>query len=219
MLFQGDYVVAATTIDYYGVFEFLEVPAGSYGLVAAGVDGVGMIAINVRPDNTGGANAGDASIVDFTMIPSETVGWLNNYASEVAYHRALLAPRPRTNDKPPYGCPQCGNQPGGCAACQAAYLASNCASRGISFEQWALTGCLCDARKFGDGAATADVVANLRKNFKRVDKVVDRVFYSGSGQYGSSTNNYQLNTNGSAYGNQSNYGYGPNDQPLYGSGN
>ena len=51
-----------------------------------------------------------ASVFDFTMASSETVGWLNNLATELAYERAILARR-----NMPRGCQHCGNV--GCNQC------------------------------------------------------------------------------------------------------
>lgn len=176
MLFQGDNVVASTTTDNYGAFAFPQVPDGEYGLTAVGVDGVGMIAINV----TGGAvanNAGEvapslATPVDFTMISSETIGWLNSYASEVAYRRVLMTPRP---SKPVEGiddCPYCGNP--GCNTCQSWAF---CKSRGISFEQWAQSGCQAQAQKYGDGSILAAWTKQQRKYVEKSKARYDKAFY------------------------------------------
>jgi len=93
LLLENDSVVAATAADNFGVFEFEQVPAGSYGVLAAGVDGVGLIAITVDDESD------ETDTIDFTLIPTETVGWLNSYAAEVAYRRNASAPRqPKPND-------------------------------------------------------------------------------------------------------------------------
>lgn len=96
MLLKADEVVASTTIDNYGIFEFTGISAGQYGLVAAGVDGVGCIGIDVVEPNKDSVIAADsgANVFDFCMATSETVGWLNHLADELSYERAILAPRP-----------------------------------------------------------------------------------------------------------------------------
>ncbi len=105
MLLKADDVYASTTIDNYGVFEFTGVAAGQYGLVAAGVDGVGCVGIDVVEPNANSIADVDsgANVFDFCMAPSETVGWLNHLADELAYERAILAPRPQEPRK--YYCP------------------------------------------------------------------------------------------------------------------
>lgn len=170
MLFQGDGVVASTTTDNFGGFAFPPVPDGSYGVTAAGVDGVGMIAIDVVSSVAGDIAAAPTPI-DFTMTSSETIGWLNNYASQVAYRRALLAPRPPSQ---PEGCVNCGNQ--GCDLCRARNKA-NCNSRMVTFKQWAQSGCQCDAQKYGDGSILAGWAAQQRKNVQKTDDIWGRAFY------------------------------------------
>ena len=48
-------------------------------------------------DENGELSAGDdfdeGQLFDFTLLSSETMGWLNHYATEVAYRRVLLSPR------------------------------------------------------------------------------------------------------------------------------
>lgn len=213
MLFEGDEVVASTTTDNYGVFEFQQVPAGTYGLTAVGVDGVGMIAINVvngneTMDDQGEFVIGDKNIIDFTMISSETVGWLNNYATEVAYQRALLAPRPKTVE--PNVCPDCGNQ--GCASCQQ-QLQKFCDSRGITFEQWQAQ-CYRPGVKYGYGNGTiaAATIRFNRELIGRSERLYDRAFYPNeySGEYSNQQFYY-------GYGNQSTNPYTPAQQQYMGA--
>ena len=167
MLFQGDEVVASTTTDNYGGFSFQQVPDGAYGVTAAGVDGVGMIAIDVV---TGNAEITPAPI-DFAMVPSESIGWLKDYASEVAYNRALLATRPPGPEEGDI-CPYCGNA--GCNGCQPY---ANCKSRSISFEQWSQAGCQATAQKYGDGSILAGWTAQQRINIQKSNARTDRAFY------------------------------------------
>ncbi len=104
MLLQNDNVFDSTTIDNYGVFEFDDTPQGQYALVAASVDGLGCIGIDVVEPSPGAILDDDelgASVFDFCMATSESVGWLNHVASELAYERAILAPRPYKPDPPP----------------------------------------------------------------------------------------------------------------------
>ncbi|MFT5302755.1 MAG: hypothetical protein ACI87E_003798 [Mariniblastus sp.] len=195
MLFQEDSVVASTTTDNYGVFEFLQVPDGSYGVVAAGADGVGLIGIEVI-GNEASEVLVNANLIDFTMISSETIGWLNHYANEVAYRRVLLAPRPQRPVKQDqaYGgmCAQCGNQQGGCSNCQAQYMKSACRDRGISFQQWQQMGCQSEVSKLGDGKIIADITQQIRQNTKKVSNAFDRAFYpsefEGNNQYNNGYN-------------------------------
>ena len=118
MLLQNDDVFAATTADNYGVFGFTEIPEGEYSCVAVGQDGMGCIGITVAsapdasPGEDGAAADGEAGHpIDFTMVPSETIGWLNHKAIETAYNRSITRPRPVTGQ----ACNQCGGQ--GCNAC------------------------------------------------------------------------------------------------------
>ena len=137
LLLQQDGVFASTTTDNFGVFEFPDIPTGRYAVMAAGPDGAGLVGMNVvdnsQPlmDENGeladGGNFDDSQLFDFTLISSETMGWLNHYATEVAYRRVLLSPRrplPNNNlargnndDRNPYD--------------------GFCKSRSTTFRQWA----------------------------------------------------------------------------------
>lgn len=194
MLLQGDDVVASTTTDNFGVFEFKGVPDGNYAVAAAGVDGVGLIGINVGGTaamNDIGEFVGGEYPIDFTLISSETMGWLNHYASEVSYRRALLTPRPAAqvaqNAPAPYFggavCSSCQNQPGGCNTCQNQYLLSTCRSRGLTFEQWQQH---CQGRKMagplnlkslGNGELISIAAERIRKNSGKVSAAFDKAFY------------------------------------------
>ncbi|MFK7766219.1 MAG: hypothetical protein AB8B55_03170 [Mariniblastus sp.] len=193
MLLEGDSVVASTTTDNYGVFEFQQVPDGSYGLAAAGVDGVGLIGINVGSESAinseGEFTSAPSNLIDFTLVSSETIGWLNHQANEVAYRRALLAPRP---PKPAptiygdeFGCSVCGGQSGGCNSCQDQYMKSLCRSRGLTFEQWQM---YCQrpgmahpiqnlANDFGSGKFISKAAQQLQRNVQKVDNAFERAFY------------------------------------------
>lgn len=209
LLLENDSLVASTTTDNYGVFEFQQVPDGSYGLAAVGVDGVGLIAIDVGSGDTA-TPAGD--VIDFTMVSSETIGWLNHYAGEVAYRRALLAPRPPAPPVDQYAgmCPQCGNQAGGCNTCQNAYANSICRSRGLTFEQWQM---YCQGQpgavQIGDGQLIAKFADAIRDGVERTDRVFERAFYGNS----NSNLNYGQYGQGAGYGNG--YGGYAAPTPLY----
>ena len=190
LLLEADDVVASTTTDNFGVFEFQEVPNGSYGVVAAGVDGVGLIGITVGESDSemndqGELLGSDEYPIDFAMVSSETMGWLNHYANEVAYRRGLLAPRPPKPSTTPagFGCAQCQDQDGGCSACREQYLLSVCRQRGLTFEQWQQ---YCQGRRIpgqfsfsdlGNGALVDRVADRIRNNTNRVNNVFDRAFY------------------------------------------
>lgn len=213
MLFEGDDVVAVTTTDNYGVFEFQQVPTGTYGLTAVGVDGVGMITINVVNDDSAGPNAEAAidnpSVIDFTMISAETVGWLNNYATEVAYARSLKGPRPKTNEEENV-CPACNNQ--GCSHCQQ-QLQKFCDSRCITFDQWN-SSCFKPGVNYGYGNGTI-AAANVRLWrlwIGRSDRIYDRAFYPGeyTGEYANQQYYY-------GFGNQPTNPYNQQQQQYMGS--
>lgn len=192
LLLEGDDVVASTTCDNYGVFEFQEVPNGSYGVVAAGVDGVGLIGITVGGSddemNDQGEFVGDEEHpIDFTLVSSETMGWLNHYAGEVAYRRGLLAPRPpKPRDSLAGlgdGCANCQNQAGGCAKCREQYLLSTCRQRGLTFEQWQQ---YCQGQPLpgqfsfndlGNGALIGKAAERIRRNTGRVENLFENAFY------------------------------------------
>lgn len=195
MLFERDSVVASTTTDNYGVFEFEGVPPGGYGLVAAGVDGVGMTGLVVTDSddlemNEEGELAdadGTGEPFDFCLTSSETAGWLNHYASEVAYQRAILAPRrpsPETNQN--NGCAFCNGQCGADGMCDQCGRNSfrpedapcQCHSRDLTFEQWQQLGC-ARYRRTGSGIGTA-----TRKITDRIDNAFERVFYPDNGTNG-----------------------------------
>ena len=109
MLLQNDDVYAAVSTDAYGVFEFPELPAGEYACVAVGQDGIGCIGIYL-----GEAGSGDEDFapLSFTMIPSETTGWLHDLAIEQAYLRVISRPIVDYNEDEQ--CSGCGQTGGGC---------------------------------------------------------------------------------------------------------
>ena len=167
LLLENDSVVAATSSDNHGVFKFEEVPNGSYGVLAAGIDGVGMIGITV------GNEAAGTNTIDFTMIPAETVGWLNDYATEVVYRRNIAAPRrPQAA-----GCQHCNDQAGGCSKCHKEYLESACRQRGITFEQWQSMGCESVSNGLGQGRFVREVGKSLRRTIERLDNFSENTFY------------------------------------------
>jgi hypothetical protein len=152
----------------------------------------------------------DENVIDFTLVSSETIGWLNNYATEVAYGRALLAPRPKPVD--PNVCPQCGNQPGGCPSCEL-QLKNYCDSRGITFQQWNAN-CYRPGVKygFGNGTIAAASVRFSREFIGRQQRLFDRAYYPSeySGEYGNQQFYY-------GYGNQSSDPYTPQQQQYMGT--
>ena len=196
MLFERDSVVASTTTDNYGVFEFEEVPPGGYGLVAAGVDGVGMTGLVVTDtDEMEMTEEGELADprsegepFDFCMTSSETAGWLNHYANEVAYQRAILAPRPPKPNKQNNSCEFCnGGQCGANGMCNQCGRQQRldpkdapcqCHQRNLTFEQWQRLGCArYSAQNRGIGNAT-------RRATERIDEVFERVFYPDTGSNG-----------------------------------
>jgi len=121
MLLKEDDVFAATTADNYGVFGFTDIPEGEYACVAVGIDGMGCVGITVSNSSSvepkmqigedGEAEPMAVDVggqaIDFTMVPSETIGWLHHQASETSYFRSVSRPRqqmdPNTNQEPPTG--------------------------------------------------------------------------------------------------------------------
>ncbi len=95
MLLQNNDVVAAATVNNYGVFQFFDVPPGDYALVVAGADGLGCIGINVVDDLFADEDTGP---IDITLTTSETTGWLNQLAHEAAYQRIVRRGSNRTGD-------------------------------------------------------------------------------------------------------------------------
>jgi len=210
MLLERDSVVASTTTDNYGVFEFEEVPPGRYGLVAAGVDGIGMTGLVVsNADEMEMTEEGeledprsDGEPFDFCLTSSETAGWLNHYAKEVAYQRAILAPRPpKPRDLMNNNCNSCNGQCDGngtCNQCGRNNLRPEdapcqCHNRNLTFEQWQQLGCAKYRSKgFSFGKTT-------RKITDGIDNVFERVFYPESetgGITGGSVQGQQFNNRG-----------------------
>jgi hypothetical protein len=210
LLLENDSVVASTGTDNYGVFEFEQVPDGSYGVLAAGVDGVALTGITVS-----GTAADDetAGLIDFTLISSETIGWLNDYAIEVAYRRNLLAPRRPMEDPNQYGCPYCNNQSGGCQNCQNDYLKCQCRSRGITFEQWQSMGCQCIKSGFGEGRFIKEVGKTLRRTIDKTDDFYENAF-GGDGSAALRNLPQSQGQNNYGYGNGYGYGYGYGAPPV-----
>jgi hypothetical protein len=202
LLLEGDSVVASTTTDNYGVFEFEEVPDGSYAVVAAGVDGLGLIAITVGQGDAAMNDAGEfaqqeTDTIDFTMVSTETIGWLNHYAEEVAYQRALLAPRPPEFEKvwPAPGAPGCDNS-------------RFCNSAGITFKQWQ-SGCYNPNQDYspGQGVIVSAMVKGIQRSSARTDLIFDRAFYQND--VGPQFQNVSPYASGA-------YGYGPYDSSAFG---
>ena len=175
MLLQADTVYAATNADNFGVFEFDNIPNGQYGLVAVGVDGMGLIGIDVVDEG------GD--FIDFCMTSSETVGWLNHYAAELAYRRALLAPR-RPLDDSDGKCDVCAGN--GCQTCGGTGL---CVSRYQNFCEWAAQ-CRNQAErtKLGSGFILSGIAEDLRTSIQRSEERFDRAFYDENNFDGSNPN-------------------------------
>ena len=212
LLLENDSVVAATASDNYGVFEFEQVPKGSYGVLAAGVDGVGLIGITVGDDDEG------TDLIDFTLIPSETVGWLNDYATEVGYRRNIAVPRrPKPQNNLAGGCPNCNGQANGCAVCRKKYLESVCRHQGITFEQWQMFGCQSVKSGFGDGRFVREIGKTLRKGIDRVDNFSENAFTpeEGTTETLNELTNLGLGQNGvvgSAFADQDGVGRGTTNQ-------
>jgi hypothetical protein len=206
LLLQDDDVVAATDTDNYGVFYFPFVEVGQYGLLAAGVDGVGMIGVdiidaknNVLMNEVGEIVRDEANApvepfpFDFCMVSAETVGWLNHSAVELAYRRNLLAPRKPSPDEQNRVCAGCNG--GGCQHCQGTGL---CKSRCQSFEDWAAN-CLGQEQrtKLGSGYILSEASKDLRRIVNRGNQYFENAFY---GDQAGGLNPQQ-------YGNQDGFGY------------
>ena len=195
MLLKGDDVLGSTTTDNFGIFQFVGVRPGGYGLVAVGVDGVGSVGIEVAEDSDtvldaeGVAGDGENIPFDFTLVSAETVGWLNHYASEVAYRQALLAPRPMPQQRQQFNdpvCPNCNGAigPNGCPQCgqrNTAIFSSPC----LTYGQWVANGCgsaqrQSPIRRIGD---------RIRENVEAVDDRFEEVFYGASANSGGGFNN------------------------------
>ncbi len=220
MLLKGDDVVGSTSTDNFGIFQFADVPLGTYGLVAVSVDGVGSVGIEVveesesaiQIDADGLRDVTDASArpFDFCMVTSETVGWLNHYADEVAYRRAILAPRrpadPRQQLTDPV-CPTCNGIMGhnGCAHCGRNGANPNCRNPNISFGQWQASGC---------GSVNSRPLAvrlgeKIRDGVEGLDARFERAFYGDSlGGQGFGTPNGGVG-NGVGGGGAANQGFAP----------
>lgn len=188
MLLKQDSVVASSTTDNFGVFEFEGVPPGQYGLLAAGVDGVGLTGLevvdssSVGMDDDGEMEEVEGEPFDFCLTPSEMAGWLNHYADEVAYQRSILAPRPpKPGDMG--NCPYCSNGTCGangiCGSCGQGRLKPEdapcqCHRRDLTFAQWQQLGC---ARYQAQGLGVAKAA---RRVTDRIDEAFERTFYPPS---------------------------------------
>ena len=196
MLLKRDAVVASTTTDNYGVFEFEEVPPGQYGLMAAGVDGVGLTGLEVVNDESLEINddgelaepSGAGEPFDFCLTSAETAGWLNHYAIEVAYQRSILAPRPPKPPKREFGS---GDIPTG----NPRRAPARCHARDLTFTEWQQLRCACYERERVDFGGIASRLSD------RFDNAFERTFYSSSNTNGivggnGSTSNGAFNNQG-----------------------
>ncbi len=227
MLLKGDDVVGATDADNYGVFEFPAVANGQYGLMAVGVDGMGLIGIDVgdpAPMNDKGEFSDDKALTpfDFCLISSETVGWMNHYATELAYRRNLLAPRRPSPDEMNRQCPNCEGS--GCNTCQGTGL---CTSRCQSFEDWAANCANQHERtKLGSGYILSEASKDLRRAVKTSDNLFENAFYGSSNGGSNSMNGQDFGgsqpgtdyfgqpSNGEGFGSPSPGTYSPNPGPY-----
>ena len=184
MLLKRDSVVASTTTDNYGVFEFEEVPPGGYGLLAAGVDGVGLtglevvggddMEINDEGELADAIDSGEP--FDFCLTSAETAGWLNHYAIEVAYQRAILAPRRPEPPKQPWGTgpiPRNNQQ----------QAPARCSCRDLTFGEWQALGCACYS------TGRLGIADRTRGITDRIDNLFERTFYPDTGSNGISGGN------------------------------
>ena len=176
LLMQRDEVYASTTTDNFGVFEFADVPTGRYALMAAGTDGAGLVGMNVVDNSEplmdeDGELADedefdDSQLFDFTLLSSETMGWLNHYATEVAYRRVLLSPRRplppsnRNRDNPDDRNPYDGF----------------CKARSTTFQQWVSQ---CRGPYCQDRASRPE--GFFRRAIDGLDDSLERAFYASSG--------------------------------------
>ena len=109
---DGTDVVAHTSTDNYGVFEFKDLAPGNYGLFAAGTDGVGAMGIQVVA-----YKPGVSGVIDFSLATSESIGWINHTLKEEDYLNRILQPRPRMNSFNP----ACGGECGWCSLLRSLY--------------------------------------------------------------------------------------------------
>lgn len=228
MLLKGDSVIGSTTTDNFGIFQFTGVRAGGYGLVAVGVDGVGSIGIQVADnsnnvmDAEGVVGGGESKPIDFTMVSAETVGWLNHYATEVAYRKALLKPAykmPTQNRFLDPVCPTCNGimGPGGCPKCGTGRENPICRSPCVTYGQWVANGCACQTSK----PALRRIGDRVRERVEALDDRVEEAFYgSGNTSSGIPAQSNQGAYNNGGYG-QAPAGYGnvppivqPNAAPV-----
>ena len=175
LMLKGDNVIGSTTTDNFGVFQFSGVRPGGYGLLAVGVDGVGMVGIEVVGesstvlDEEGVADKGEGLPFDFTMISAETVGWLNHYAADVAYRRALLKPRRPTNNQPAFNDPW----PPTSGSNSDPYCYSPC----ITYEDWVRRGCACKERE----PALRRIGNKVRTRVEEANNRFEEAFYGADG--------------------------------------
>ena len=117
LLLKEDDVYGAVNSDGYGVFEFPEIPAGEYSCVAVGQDGIGCIGITIAGVGSSSSNSiledndeePEFTPISFAMVPSESVGWLNDKAMKTAYQRIISTPLPYFDqDQRPRSCGQGG---------------------------------------------------------------------------------------------------------------
>ena len=182
MLLQGDAVVASTSTDNFGVFAFEDVAPGSFGLVAASVDGLGCVGIEVVDDMSSvmdddgeitDANQGESDPFDFCLVPSETVGWLNHYANEVAYRRAILAPRPPKPPEQQFNDFNMANTSGCSEQRKAA-----CRRLDLTFEQWTAMGCSCCG---SDEPPLRRISKGIREGVQTLNNRFEGAFYDDTG--------------------------------------
>jgi hypothetical protein len=217
MLLKGDNVIGSTTTDNFGVFQFSGVRPGGYGLLAVGVDGVGLVGVQVASDGNNvldaeGAAGGEANTFDFTMVSAETVGWLNHYAREVAYRKAILKPRMKLPEGPRVLDPVCpdGGIPGPDGRCPGASSDNPiCRSPCITYGEWVANGCACANQK----PALRRIGDRVRESVEKLDNRFESAFY-GESSVSTGTSNRNLGGNAS----QGSYGNGYQNPGGYQNG-
>ena len=115
-LIQNGQVIAETTVDNLGVFEFRNLSTGTYGLVAHGRDGLGAVGLDLigdaipQLDDTTQTNIGrdtrfqnishqpqanGGGSVDIMLVDTASIGWINSFVQEQEFDIAMQEPRPQ----------------------------------------------------------------------------------------------------------------------------
>ncbi len=118
-IIQDGELIAEAQTDVLGIFEVTGLTPGDYALFAGGIDGLAVIGLELFDASSIAANPSTRDdrgrhrqvafnretrplVFDALLVDPESTGWINAYAQEQEYLRAVNEPRPELASQMPY---------------------------------------------------------------------------------------------------------------------